>query len=246
MNWPQITWIILSALALGIELSKHGEPRTGERNFWLQLFGTLVVAGVLWSGGFFSQAQAASIPVEARQYQRELTRNARAVWGLNAPVSTFAAQIHQESQWNARARSPVGAQGLAQFMPATASWIAGIYPDQLKDHQPYNPSWAMRALVQYNRWHWQRITGTASDCDRMAFALSAYNGGLGWVQKDRKLATSRGLDASRYWNQVERVNSGRSAANFRENRGYPLKIIYTWQPRYLAAGWGPGECHDVD
>lgn len=82
MNWPQITWIILSALALGIELSKHGEPRTGERNFWLQLFGTLVVAGVLWSGGFFSQAQAASIPVEARQYQRELTRNARAVWGL--------------------------------------------------------------------------------------------------------------------------------------------------------------------
>lgn len=68
---------------------------------------------------------AVSIPVEARQYQRELTRNARAVWGLNAPVSTFAAQIHQESQWNARARSPVGAQGLAQFMPATASWIAG-------------------------------------------------------------------------------------------------------------------------
>lgn len=64
---------------------------------------------------------AASIPVEARQYQRELTRNARAVWGLNAPVSTFAAQIHQESQWNARARSPVGAQGLAQFMPTTAS-----------------------------------------------------------------------------------------------------------------------------
>ena len=116
---------------------------------------------------------AASIPVEARQYQRELTRNARAVWGLNAPVSTFAAQIHQESQWNARARSPVGAQGLAQFMPATASWIAGIYPDQLKDHQPYNPSWAMRALVQYNRWHWQRITGTASDCDHMAFTLSA-------------------------------------------------------------------------
>ena len=80
----------------------------------------------------------------------------------------------------------------------------------------------------------------------MAFALSAYNGGLGWVQKDRKLATSRGLDASRYWNQVEKVNAGRSAANFRENRGYPLKIIYTWQPRYLAAGWGPGECHDVD
>ena len=104
----------------------------------------------------------------------------------------------------------------------------------------------MRALPQYNWWHWQRITGTASDCDRMAFVLSAYNGGLGWVQKDRKQASSRGLDASRYWNHVEQVNAGRSAANFRENRGYPLKIIYTWQPLYLAAGWGPGECYDAD
>jgi membrane-bound lytic murein transglycosylase MltF len=94
-------------------------------------------------------------------------------------------------------------------------------PDQLKDHQPYNPSWSMRALAQYNWWHWQRITGTASDCERMAFVLSAYNGGLGWVQKDRKLASGRGLDASRYWNHVEKVNAGRSAANFRENRGYP-------------------------
>ncbi|EOU1315951.1 hypothetical protein ACNSVY_004166 [Klebsiella quasipneumoniae] len=32
-------------------------------------------------------ALAASIPVEARQYQHELTRNARVVWGLNAPVT---------------------------------------------------------------------------------------------------------------------------------------------------------------
>lgn len=189
---------------------------------------------------------AASIPAEARQYQRELIRNARAVWGLNAPVSTFAAQIHQESWWYACARSPIGAQGLSQFMPATARWIAGIYPDQLKDNQPYNPSWSLRALVLYNRWHWQRIPGTASDCDHMAFVLSAYNGGLGWVQKDRRLATRQGLDASRYWGQVEKVNAGRSTANFRENRDYPLKIIRTWQPLYMAAGWGQGECHDAD
>ena len=104
----------------------------------------------------------------------------------------------------------------------------------------------MRALVQYNHWHWQRIPGTSSDCDRMAFALSAYNGGLGGVQKDRKLAISLGLDGGRYWNQVEKVNAGRSAANFRENRGYPMYIIYSWQPLYLAAGWGPGECNDAE
>ncbi|MCA6927778.1 transglycosylase SLT domain-containing protein [Pectobacterium versatile] len=186
----------------------------------------------------------ADIPTDARRYQSELTRNARAIWGINAPVATFAAQIHQESTWKTNARSPVGAQGLAQFMPATSQWIAGIYPAELGDNQPYNPAWAMRALVRYNLWHWQRIPETASDCDRMAFTLSAYNGGLGWVQRDRRLAAQRRLDSTRYWDQVERVNAGRSAANFRENRGYPDRIIHRWQPLYSASGWGLGVCDD--
>lgn len=186
----------------------------------------------------------ADIPTDARRYQSELTRNARAIWGINAPVATFAAQIHQESTWKTNARSPVGAVGLAQFMPATSQWIAGIYPAELGANQPYNPAWAMRALVRYNLWHWQRISATASACDRMAFTLSAYNGGLGWVQRDRRLATQRGLDNSRYWEQVERVNAGRSAANFRENRGYPDRIIHRWQPLYTDAGWGLGVCDD--
>ncbi|RLM31227.1 transglycosylase SLT domain-containing protein [Brenneria salicis] len=186
----------------------------------------------------------ADIPTDARRYQSELTRNARTVWGLDAPVATFAAQIHQESTWKTNARSPVGAVGLAQFMPATSKWIAGIYPTELGANQPYNPAWAMRALVRYNLWHWQRVSATASDCDRMAFTLSAYNGGLGWVQRDRKLAATGGLDNSRYWDQVERVNAGRSAANFRENRGYPDRIIHRWQPLYVDAGWGLGVCDD--
>lgn len=186
----------------------------------------------------------ADIPTDARRYQSELTRNARAIWGINAPVATFAAQIHQESTWKTNARSPVGAVGLAQFMPATSQWIAGIYPAELGANQPYNPSWAIRALVQYNHWNWQRIPVTASDCDRMAFTLSAYNGGLGWVQRDRKLAEQRGLDSSRYWGQVESVNAGRTPANFRENRGYPDRIIHRWQPLYANAGWGAGVCDD--
>lgn len=185
----------------------------------------------------------ADIPPNAERYQRELTRNARVIWGLDAPVATFAGQIHQESQWKTNARSPVGAQGLAQFMPATSRWISDIYPAELGANQPYNPSWSLRALVQYNQWHWRRITA-ASDCDRMAFALSAYNGGLGWVQRDRKLAAQRGLDSSRYWDQVERVNAGRSGANFRENRGYPERIIHRWQPLYVDAGWGLGVCDE--
>ena len=70
----------------------------------------------------------AQVPQAAQQYRALLVRTAHAVWGLDAPVAVLAAQIHQESAWNAQAISRVGAQGLAQFMPATATWIAGVDP----------------------------------------------------------------------------------------------------------------------
>ncbi|CAI2420059.1 transglycosylase SLT domain-containing protein [Serratia liquefaciens] len=243
MGWPQITWIVLTCITLGVGIAAHGIPRTGKHSFWWQLLSAVFLCWLLWCGGFFCQAHAAELPADARQYQRELTRNARVVWGLDAPVATFAAQIHQESTWRTNAKSPVGALGLAQFMPATSGWIAGIYPKTLGDNQPLNPAWAMRALVTYDRWHYDRITA-ATECDRWAYVLSAYNGGLGWVQRDRKLAASRGLEPGRYWKVVENVNAGRSSANFRENRGYPVRIIYSWQPLYERAGWGSGVCHE--
>ncbi|HHT7856364.1 transglycosylase SLT domain-containing protein [Pasteurella multocida] len=179
-----------------------------------------------------------SVPHTAKSYQRELTRNSHAIWGLKAPIALFAAQIHQESQWDIRAVSPVGARGLAQFMPSTARWISGLYPE-LADNQPYNPSWALRALVRYDNWLYQRVSAR-SECDRMAFMLSAYNGGLGWVQKDKRKAKAQGFDPQTYWQSVELVNSGRSRANFTENRGYPKRIIYRWQPLYKT--WGRSVC----
>lgn len=239
MHWPQITWLVSASISLSLMAFMHG--RKVRLSVWGRLIHLIFMGGVLWCGGFF--ALAAGIPPEATQYKRELIRNSHAVWGLDAPVATFAAQIHQESTWRADAKSPVGAKGLTQFMPATAAWISGLYASELGSNQPNNPSWAMRALVNYNRWHWDRISA-ASDCDRWAFVLSAYNGGLGWVQRDRKLAGTKGLDAGRYWGGVESVNAGRSAANFRENRGYPQRIIQRWQPMYVDAGWGLGVCND--
>lgn len=181
---------------------------------------------------------AFSAPNQAAQYQRTLTRESYAVWGLNAPIPVFAAQIHQESQWKTTALSPVGAQGLAQFMPKTADWISLLYPE-LADNQPYNPDWALRALVRYNRYNYEQINAR-TECDRMAFMLSAYNGGLGWVQRDKRKAKAQGLDPLIYWQNVELVNSGRSRANFAENRGYPKRIIYRWQPLYI--NWGIPQC----
>jgi soluble lytic murein transglycosylase-like protein len=100
-------------------------------------------------------------------------------------------------------------KGMAQFMPATANWIAEQYPDDLGNAQPTNPSWAIRALVQYDFWLYTRIRAKNA-CERLAFTLSAYNGGLGWVNRDKTLASGKGLDPLVWFGSVERVNAGRS------------------------------------
>jgi soluble lytic murein transglycosylase-like protein len=104
-------------------------------------------------------AALAEIPREAQHYRRDLTRNAHLVWGLDAPVATFGAQIHQESGWNPDARSPY-AFGLAQFTPDTAAWIGSI-DAELAHGDAGNPVWALRALVRYDRWLWDRAPPAA-------------------------------------------------------------------------------------
>lgn len=239
MHPAAIILLVWVYFVVGFALSLHG--KLVKVSFGEILISRLVLLGLLFWGGFFSAPAAAQVPTAALKHRAELTRNARAVWGLDAPVATFAAQIHQESAWRPDAVSRVGAEGMAQFMPATTQWIASIYPQTLGAAQPYNPSWAMRALVQYDAWLHQRIRA-ASPCERLAFVLSAYNGGLGWVDRDKKLASSKGLDPLVWFGSVERVNAGRSAANFKENRQYPQRILLRHEPLYVAAGWGRGVC----
>lgn len=191
----------------------------------------LALAGVAWG----------QIPMDASRYKRDLIRNARLVWGLDAPTSTFAGQIHQESGWRADAVSPVGATGLSQFMPSTAQWISGVVPE-LADNQPRNPVWAIRALIEYDKWLYAHVPETWSHCERMAFVLSSYNGGLGWLQKDVALAQRSGADPQLWFENVERFNGGRNVSAFAENRDYPARILNELERRYARDGWGIKSC----
>ena len=192
---------------------------------WLAVVATAIVASC-------AQAQ---VPQASQQYRGLLVRTAHAAWGLDAPVAAFAAQVHQESAWRSDAVSQVGAQGLAQFMPATTKWIAGLHPD-LASQQPFNPAWAFRALVKYDRWLYDRAPAHYSSRDRMWVALRAYNGGLGHWQKE---AASIGLaQPSRAQVDTACGKARRAAVHCKENLGYPHRILVVIQPRYLH--WGPG------
>lgn len=53
MGVPQICYIILITLGLGISLAKHGEPREDNYNFFATLLSASIQIGLLILGGFF-------------------------------------------------------------------------------------------------------------------------------------------------------------------------------------------------
>lgn len=175
-------------------------------------------------------------PRAAMPYRDTLIRTARVVWGLDAPVATFAGQVQQESGWNPAARSSAGATGMAQFMPATAAWICGAYPGLPAGCDTLSPAWALRALVTYDRHLYVR-TPPGTNCGRMWAALRGYNGGLGhWLAEWRAAGRPQDLRAA-----DAACGKARRARRFcAENLGYPRRIIGRWQP--LFAAWGPGAC----
>ena len=84
-----------------------------------------------------------------------------------APV-LLAALLRSESGFDPRAVSPAGAQGIAQFMPATARGLG------LRD--PFDPAQAIPAAARLLAGH---VRGFGS----VALALAAYNAGPGAVRR---------------------------------------------------------------
>lgn len=200
-------------------------------------------AVALWSlaavlamvGCVASQAHGADvrIPDASHQYRRAVERASAQYFGLHAAPARLAAQLHQESGWRPDARSPY-AVGLAQFVPSTAEWLPQVCPE-LGPFDPWDPLQSVRAAACYNHWHYRRIEA-ADECARWAMALSAYNGGLGWLQRDRRLAAANGADPDQWFGAVE-LWTARAAWARAENRGYVLRILKRLEPAYINAGW---------
>lgn len=181
-----------------------------------------------------SKACAQPIPAAAHKYRAELTRAAHTHWGLDAPIAALAAQVHQESGWNPSAVSRVGAQGMAQFMPATATWWCQLNKLAPADCQPTNPTWALRALVGYDKHLFDRTPPRMSDFDRLWVALRAYNGGLGhWLAEAKATGSPQ---PTRHQVDVACGKAKRHPTHCAENLQYPARILGTLQPRY--ASWG--------
>jgi soluble lytic murein transglycosylase-like protein len=175
-------------------------------------------------------------PPAARTWRLTLLREAHSQWGLDAPVAMLAAQVHAESAWQPQAVSHVGAQGLAQFMPATATWWCAGNQVSAAQCQPTNPTWALRALVGYDKWLFDRLPAAGAEPqrlpDRLWATLRSYNGGLGHWQAEARLARSKAradVDAAC-------GRARRAAVHCAENLAYPHRVLVQLQPRYQT--WG--------
>jgi soluble lytic murein transglycosylase-like protein len=188
------------------------------------------------------------LPHEALQYKRALVASAHYEFGLDAPIADLAAQLEAESGWRTDAHSGVGAQGLAQFMPATALDLAEQRPDICAPANPFSASWAIRCQAAYMHSLYialkpmpsPRYTPTLAqipECDHWAMTFAAYNGGIGWLMRDRVLTIAAPGDPNRWFGFVE-FYTKRNAAAERENRSYPLKIMRDFAPKYVADSWG--------
>ena len=81
--------------------------------------------------------------------------------------------MRTESRFQANAKSPVGARGLMQLMPATAKMMSR----KVKTRQLYNPKLNIRLGIKY----FDRLMKKYED--NLAFTLMAYNAGEGNLRK---------------------------------------------------------------
>ena len=53
MGTPQIIWLLLVGIGLGVDIARHGQPRKGTHSAGTSAVGLAVAAALLYWGGFF-------------------------------------------------------------------------------------------------------------------------------------------------------------------------------------------------
>ena len=114
--------------------------------------------------------------------------------GLGWDWRLLAAQVYQESQFDAEAESWAGAIGLMQLLPETGE-LYGV-------EDMYDPIQSLRAGADYLRWLdgiWAKYVPDQEE--RIKFVLASYNAGQGHVLDARRLAQKFGKNPAN-WEEV--------------------------------------------
>ncbi|MEE9552274.1 MAG: transglycosylase SLT domain-containing protein, partial [Gammaproteobacteria bacterium] len=109
----------------------------------------------------------------------------------------IVAQMYQESQFDPKALSYAGAEGLMQILPTTG--------EDLGTSDLYNPKSSIKAGVRYLGMLRDRFEDDLLLEDRIWLSLAAYNAGYSRVTRARYLTEEMGLDKNRWFGNVEKA-----------------------------------------
>ena len=117
----------------------------------------------------------------------ELINAACSLFLPNVDPRLFKAQLMAESNLDPLAVSPVGAVGVAQFMPDT--WQDVIKElDFPSDSKATNPALAIPAAAYYMAKQLKGWTSPRPEIDRYCLALASYNAGFGNILDAQKFS----------------------------------------------------------
>ncbi|WP_402377985.1 transglycosylase SLT domain-containing protein [Isoptericola rhizosphaerae] len=201
----------------------------------LLLFGDEDEAKAEPSGGS-GKLDAKNVPAE---YRDAIAAAAERCEAVTAPL--LAAQIDAESNWEPAAISPVGAQGLAQFMPATwQAWGSDYSDDGVAD--PFDPEDAIGSQADY-MCHLDGLVsdlldGGHVDGDALQLTLAAYNAGLGRVQAAGgipAIAETRGY-VKKILASIAQYSKNDAAGDYTTGGGPPLSDDGTYREAIGGSG----------
>ena len=151
-----------------------------------------IPAQASWWGEFW-QAYAGNLhtrcssPLAPSTYDLSIYRAAHTYWApqRTAYWCTMKSQMWAESDFRPAVVSHVGAEGLAQFMPATWKEVA----DELGITLPAtDPGAAIKAQAYYMEHLSSKWSSRRPEACRLRLAMASYNAGFGNILKAQRLA----------------------------------------------------------
>lgn len=201
---------------------------------------------------------AETVPANALQHLPTLRGVVEEHWADAPYRSVFAGQVEQETCvslkhkkcWSPYAELKTEREygfGLGQIT-VTKSFdnfqAARKLDSSLKDWQwenRYNAEFQLRTLVLTDRFNFGKFSWASSDYERMAFALAAYNGGVGGVLSDRRVCSALPTCSPGSWfGNVEHTSrkakvaaKGYGKSFFEINREYVRNILTVRSAKYV-------------
>jgi len=159
------------------------------------------------------------------KYRSQVIREARYRFGLHAEWWLFLGQLKQESGCRRTVTAFDQGRGLAQFMDATAEWLHSretALQEISERPSPYDTTWSIRALIIYDEYLYGAVI-----CEGWYYALRAYNGGAGLLNREIRRAGSceTSLVEQQCARKKRRLKSGKILDFCQVNIRYPHDVI---------------------